>query len=355
MAAIAESLRYLYLRRLVMPGLRCCGPRFASWLAARLARGVYQANPPARARAEARILAAQRLALESFSTTGDRSDSDDRSAAGATISHTIDAAADLARESFEHFGRFWAESLFLARRLTEARWRNHVRIDDEPEFRRLAADRRGCILAMGWHGNIAAAALALGQVFRLLHVVADTRHAMVSRLWTDEFLRVPHVRVVDVLESARVVSGVLENGGAVLLIAEQEHPRGRGVPVTYLGRTFSARPTIGVLSCMFDAPVAVVTCRRGGAFKFDLNLHGVVDPREMVDPDGAADPRAIMHQTFAALETAIMKSPEQYAWSLSATDSDVFAATRSEQIVQTSEHDAPTSAAAPMRHVPAGA
>ncbi len=339
-----------------MPALRCCGPRFASKLAARLARGVYLANPSARARAEARICALwlRRLGGENTGET--------------PVPHALHQTAQLAGKSFEHFGRFWAESLFLTRRLTETRWRKYVRIENEPQLARMSEDRRGCIIAMGWHGNIAAAACALGHLFRPLHVVVDTRHVMVSKLWHREVRRASSVRIVDARDASRVLPGVLESGGAVLLIAEHEHPRGRGVPVTYLGRTFNAQPTIGVLSCRFDAMVAVVTCRRGdGAFEFHLALHDVIDPRNAFTDGGApgesGDPRAIVRRTLASLQAAIMESPEQYAWSLTVDKGAESAQQpRFGHVVKTGvtisqsrpEHEAPASAVRQIRVRSAG-
>ncbi len=305
-----EHLRIRYLRYLVAPALRLAGPRFAVALARRLSRGVYAMNPPGRARALGRVKAAIDSGLfeqtAGVQSVGDRSVGDWNRA----ISSRVVSAEALAAESYEHFGRFWAEALFVPRRLGGAGWRRFVEIQNEASIQRLVDDRRGCLIAVGYHGNIAAAACVLGHFFRPLHVVVDTVRDPSMVAWQRELYRQPNLKIIERMDAGHRVPEALERGGAVMIVAEHARSRGPGVPVSFMGRAFAAYPTIGILSRQFAAPVGVVTCHRGdAAFEFGLDLCDVIEPAAC---GGDAD--EIVRRVFASLERSIMQTPSQYLW-----------------------------------------
>lgn len=315
-----EQIRFRYLRFVVAPLMRLAGARVATGIARRLARGIYAMNPPGRAWGIARVRAAIEAGLFEFCARGDgggqRGAKIDGSIEMPEIRHdagnrwTARDVESIVSASYEHFGRFWAETIFVPARMKAPRWRKFVRIADEAAMRRFADDARGRIVAVGYHGNIAAAACVLGALMRPIHVVVDSAQVAGISAWRKLLNSQPHVQVIERSVALDHVPAILEAGGVVMLVAEHERVSGRGVPVTFMGRLYDAYPTIGLLSKRYDAPVGVVTCRRiDGAFGFELALEGIVEPGEHGQPDG------VVRSVLRTLEAGFARSPEQYLWS----------------------------------------
>ncbi len=215
---------------------------------------------------------------------------------------------------YDHIARFWIEALFAKRLLGDSSWRRFVVVENESELLALAQSPRGCLLATACFGNPAVAALALGRLFRPLHVVVDSFTQPQLRAWQADLYADPCVHIINRPDASCLVPDVLAAGGAVMMMADHERPRGRAVPTTFLGRTLNCYPTLGRLAKWFDAPIGVVSCLRGErAFSFNLALHTLIDPAARDHPD------ALVRLTMAVLERAILYHPEHYLWSLPAT------------------------------------
>ncbi len=283
-----ESLRFLYLRRIVGTALSAVGLNASHRLARALARGVYGLNTAGRRRAEARL--------------------SDTLAACPSDSHTSDVVAAM----YDHIGRFWVEALFARRLLRETSWRRSIAMEDEKSLSRLAMERRGCLLATAYFGNPAVCAYALGEIFRPVHVVADHFAHPILRAWQSDLFAQQNIRMVDRRDAATALPRILDRKGAVLMIAEHDRQRGPSVPVSFLGRMLNCYPTLSRLSRWYDIPIAVVTCRREARpFSFALQLHETIQP-----PAADASDRPILQRVISALEQAILRHPEQYLWPL---------------------------------------
>ena len=385
-----ESLRYLYLRRIVAPILGALGLDFSLSLARLLSRGVFNLNTPGRRIAESRLLAAFSLLRESrvgwhgLAATSPCSAPSPRpstSARGLRLEQQARAASpgylppkwqvphswplvreSLVRESllapalvaamYDHLARFWVEALFAKRLLRDSSWQKFVRVENESSLRGLEASGRGCVLATAYYGNPAIAALALGQIFRPVHVIVDVLAEPRLQAWQKELYAHRWVRPITRSEAARAVPDVLRRGGAVLMICEHERPRGPSVPASFLGRTLSCYPTLGRLTRWFDVPIGVVTCRReeSGPLSFVLELHEVIEagaqprdallcesrldvgeadaelepaPAESLIRSEVQDDAAVVRHVLSVLETEIKARPEQYYWCMPTTETKV--------------------------------
>lgn len=210
---------------------------------------------------------------------------------------------------YAHLARFWVEVLFARRYLRESSWRRFVAVEKETELQSLAAGR-GCLLTTAYFGNPALAAIALGQIFRPVHVVVDLLNQPELRAWQKELYHHRWVRPIVRDEAAVAVPTVLRAGGAVLMIAENERPHGRAVAVPFLGRVLRVYPTLGRLSRWFNVPVGVVTCRRniGAKMSLTLSLHEVIQP--------CLDDDTTVRHALSVLERVILTYPDQYYWSI---------------------------------------
>lgn len=313
-----EAIRHAYLRRVVGTALGAIGLDSATSLAKWLARGVFELKTPGSDIARARIRDAIAARPERFIAESGSVDAE-------TIDRTIAAM-------YGHIARFWTETLFAPRLLRDSSWRRFVEMENEAGLRTLADSGRGCLLATAYHGNIAVAATVLGRIFRPVHVVVDVLTQPRLKAWQRDLLHQKWIRPIERSEAASIVPDVLANGGAVLLIAEHERPRGRAVRAPFLGHTLNCYPTIGRLARWLDVPVGVVTCRREPeTFRFTLALHEVIghDTTERDDTehdgiehddikhdaDGPTAEDRVVCRVMGALENAILDCPAQYLWS----------------------------------------
>lgn len=286
-----ERLRHLYLRRVVAPLLGVVGHRATQRLAVALARRVHDLNTPARRIAEQRFRSSDLFV------------------------HANDVRThEVVRGMYEHIGRFWSESLFLRRRLHPSSWQQHVEIGNRPELEALAAEDRGCIFATACFGNPAVAAIALGHLYRPIHVLVDYLHQPALRDWQKELYSLPNVRPIVRQDASNALPRVLRGGGAVMMLVEHERRRGRAVETRFLGAKLRCYPTAERLAKWHNVPIIPMTCRRGDRpFTFVVETHG----RLNVDPHTATE-GAVTSQMMASLERAILRCPEQYMWSVGA-------------------------------------
>ncbi|MFQ5425164.1 MAG: lysophospholipid acyltransferase family protein [Phycisphaerae bacterium] len=288
-----ESLRFLYLRHIVVPLFGALGFERASALAARLARRIHALGLPGRRRAEERALRVLRGRRESVE--------------------------GMVAEMFRQQGRFWAEALFARRFMGGGRCERFVHIDGEPALRDLAAFGRGCIVTTAYFGNPAVCVMALGSLFRPIHVIVDLFAQPVLRAWQRELYSNRWMRPIERRDAARAVPGILERGGTVMIIAEHERLRGPSVAVDFLGRRLRCYPTLGRLARWFDVPIAVVACRRTPRpFSFALSLQDVVRHPASCQrtPGRSADDAEVVRRVMALLERAVLRDPAQYLWSI---------------------------------------
>lgn len=281
----AEAMRHIYLRRIVAPVLRALGPTRSERVVRRLSAGVADLQTPSRAVAEARIREAV-----------------GRAADPAKVRH-------ISRGMYDNIARFWIEALFVRRKLGGAGWRRHVSVNGEDRLESFARSGRGCLLATAYFGNPAAAAVALGQIFRPVHVVADFFGQPQLRAWQGELYSLPTIRIIERRAAGEAIPGILKSGGAVFLICEQERARGSAIEVPFLGRTVRCYPTLDRLAKWFNVPTVAVACHRN-----DTPLSFTLDVAEIVD--GECEDGEVTRRTMAALESAILRRPEQYLWSI---------------------------------------
>ncbi len=284
-----ETLRHVYLRRVVGTAAGAVGFTATSRVSRYLGEAAFGLNTLARRRAEARVMAALGSACKS------------------------DRARTIVRDMYANWGRFWAEAMFIPRLLRDSSWRQFVSVspDDYSTLTNLTSGKRGCIFAAGYFGNPAVLVDALGRLARPIHVVVDFLAQPHLRRWQSELYARPHLRPVERAAAGSIIPNVLSKGGAVLLIAEHERRKGRAIACDYLGSRINAYPTIARLARHHGVPVATVSCRRiGGAFNFELNVGDVIQPTAM--DDEVAGTRRIL----ASLENAAIKTPDQYLWSV---------------------------------------
>jgi len=298
-----ETLRYAYLRWVVAPVIGAMGLDASLRLARRLAREVRRLRSAAWRKACSRCHAAvQRSAADSLNDCRAR----------------LRSAPAIIDEMYDHVARFWIEAAFIHRRLRHSSWRSFVHVDRAEELLALRQSG-GCLLATACYGNPAVAAVALGELFRPVHVVIDPPRQPLLRKWQEAWCRHEWVRAVERPETAWKVPEILRNGGVVLMFCDQERAAGPAVPTRFLGRTFQAYPTFGRLAGWLQVPIGVVMCRRDPTrpFNFTLTPHGVVHADRTAwtqSPDKECG--RLVRQVLTLVERVVMADPAQYFWLL---------------------------------------
>jgi len=106
------------------------------------------------------------------------------------------------------------------------------------------------------------------------------------------------------------MAAALRRGEHLGMLVDQHF--GRGVDVTFFGRTCKANPTIARLARQFDCPVLGVRVIRLPERRFRLEA---TDPLNLPrDPAGAVDIAATMQLITSQIETWIREYPEQWLW-----------------------------------------
>ncbi len=287
LSAFLNTLRYAYLRHVVAPALRLCGPRAACALANRLADGVFHLKTPGRVAAEARLKSVYRDAPSAASIAG------------------------MAAAHYRHLARFWMEAAFIPGRM-DRDWRRWCSVPEADRWHLLGDRTTPLVVATACHGNVAVAACALAHMIGPVHVLYERAVHRGLAAWQDRLFRRPGLVPVHHIDAGSMLPRVMEEKGVILIIGEHHRARGAAVPAVFLGRHIRAYPTIGRLAAWYDANVAIMTCIRGSEpFRFRLHCHDVLDASV-----GNGDAANITRECLRALERAVLEAPEQYLWSM---------------------------------------
>ncbi|MDD9909625.1 MAG: lipid A biosynthesis lauroyl acyltransferase [Ahrensia sp.] len=109
---------------------------------------------------------------------------------------------------------------------------------------------------------------------------------------------------------AWALSGVLEQGGAVGLLADQALTRGDRI--AFFGREATANPLAAKLARQFDCDIYPARCVRLPGGRFRLELHDAIDtPRT---GDGSIDVKATTEMINEIMEGWVREYPAQWLW-----------------------------------------
>jgi len=224
-----------------------------------------------------------------------------------------DRIRNAARESICSMVCMGLELLLTPRYIRPDTWRRHIRLRNMEEVVATLISRdRPMLLVTGHFGNwelagyfSAAIGLAFSSVARRIDnpYISDMIFGVRQRAGQ---------RMIYKQGAAAQVARAFDNREAVSMVCDQD-AGARGLFVDYFGRPASTFKSIGLLAMQYDAPIAVICCRRlGRRFSFEIFNQRLIEPSEWADKD---DPlRWITQEYTTALETAVRSQPEQYFW-----------------------------------------
>ncbi|MCP4379076.1 MAG: lysophospholipid acyltransferase family protein, partial [bacterium] len=205
------------------------------------------------------------------------------------------------------------ELLLTPRIIRPETWRRHIRLRNmENVVSTLISRDRPMLLVTGHFGNwelagyfSATIGLSFSSVARRIDnpYINDLIFGVRERTGQ---------RMIYKQGAAEQIEKAFDSNEAVSIVCDQD-AGARGIFVDYFDRPASTFKSIGLLAMQYDAPIAVICCRRlEGQFNFEIFNQRMIEPSEWSDKD---DPlRWITQQYTSALEQAVRTQPEQYFW-----------------------------------------
>jgi len=224
-----------------------------------------------------------------------------------------DKVRKTARRSIQNMVCMGLELLLTPRLIRANTWRRYIRLRDmEDVISTLISRDTPLVLVTGHLGNWELAgyfSAAIGLPFSSIARRIDNPY--INELIFGVRQRAGQ-RMIYKQGAAAEVSRILESNQAVSMVCDQD-AGSRALFVDFFGRPASTFKSIGLMAMQFDAPIAVVCCRRlGRRFSFEVFTQRFIRPAEWADKD---DPLRWISQEFtSALEDAVRAGPDQYFW-----------------------------------------
>ena len=218
-----------------------------------------------------------------------------------------------AKASIQNMVCMGLELLLTPRHIRPETWRKHIRLRDmEKVVATLISRDRPMVLVTGHFGNWELAgyfSAAIGLAFNSIARRIDNPY--INDLIFGVRQRAGQ-RMIYKQGAAAQIARAFDSNEAVSMVCDQD-AGARGLFVDYFGRPASTFKSIGLMAMQYEAPIAVICCRRlDRRFNFEIFNQRLIEPSEWADKD---DPlRWITQEYTTALEEAVRTQPDQYFW-----------------------------------------
>lgn len=216
------------------------------------------------------------------------------------------------KRMWHHLFLMCCEIAHAPRRIHRENWHEHYEIPDRKKLLEVILANRPAILVSGHFGNFELAGFVTG-----LFGIPNTTIArpLDNGFIHDYFMSFRSMGGQHFLPkegSAEQIQTLLKTGGKLALLGDQ-HAGDRGCWVEFLGKLASCHKGLALFTLSNGAPMVVCSnVRKDRPLKFQLNLHGTVDP---AIPDEHLVSVASLTQWYNdRLGSGIRTAPEQYWW-----------------------------------------
>lgn len=218
----------------------------------------------------------------------------------------------VAEGSLKHLIQFFIDVLHTSRLIHRGTWPLHLNTDAMGEAVCALNSGRPVLLVTGHVGNFEILGYALSTFGYKLDALARPLDNPLIYDWLLGIRERRGTRIITKWDATDQMAGVLESGGALGFIADQ-NAGDRGVFVPFMGRLASAYKSIALMAMRYNT---VIVCgyalRRGDRFTYDLGATDVIYPEDWADHP---DPLYYITARYTrAIELMIRKRPEQYWW-----------------------------------------
>lgn len=221
----------------------------------------------------------------------------------------VDATA---RASMQHLIQFVMETLHTPRLIHETNWAGRLDTAALGEAVGVLNAGRPVILVTGHLGNFELLGYALATLGYQVTALARPLDNPLVYDWLLGIRERKGMRVITKWDATDQMVGVLESGGALGFIADQNAGT-KGMFVPFMGRLASAYKSIALLAQRYEAAVVCgYAMRRGERFVYDIGTTDVIHPEDWADQ---RDPVYYITARYTrALELAVRRQPDQYWW-----------------------------------------
>ena len=199
----------------------------------------------------------------------------------------------LARRSMQQLFMLFVEVLFTTRLVRLDTWSDHVELEHFADVLGLLMRRDGgLIMLTGHYGNWEILGYTLATLgFDTTSIARPLDNPYVNE-WLLGVRERMGQRIIDKKGATPIVTDVLNNRGAIGIIADQNAGT-KGVFVDFFGRPAATYKSIGLLAMQYRIPVVIGYARRvQGRFRFKVGAQDIIYP---ADWDAAGRPAPLHH------------------------------------------------------------
>lgn len=219
----------------------------------------------------------------------------------------------LARRSMQQLVMLFVEVLFTTRLIHLNTWRRYIELDSFKEALSLLLKKdQGLILLTGHYGNWEILGYVLATLgFETTSIARSLDNPYVNQ-WLLDVRQRKGQRIVDKRGATGEITAILESGGTVGFIADQ-NAGSKGIFVDFFGRKASTYKSIGLLAMEYNVPIVIgYARRRDDQFSFHCGAQDIIYPHDWQDE---ADPLRYITQRYTrAIEDIVRQDPGQYLW-----------------------------------------
>ena len=216
-----------------------------------------------------------------------------------------------AKASMQHLVRFALEMLYTPRLIHSTNWADRLSTGRLGEALKILNSGKPSILVTGHFGNFEMLSYALATIGYKMHAIARPLDNPLVNDWVLGVREMKGVTIIPKLEAAEHMPRVMESGGALGIVADQNSRNGLHVP--FMGRLASSYKSVALMARRYKAPIICgYAMRRGDRFEYEFGTTDVIYPHEWEDqPDSLY---YITARYTRALEVAARMQPDQYWW-----------------------------------------
>lgn len=217
-----------------------------------------------------------------------------------------------AKASMQHLIRFVIETLHTPRLIHENTWPGRIETGELGEAIAALNSDRPVILVAGHMGNFELLGYALATMGYPVDALARPLDNPLVYDWLLGIRERKGMRVITKWDATDQMVGVLQDGGALAFIADQNAGE-KHMFVPFMGRLASAYKSIALLAQKYEATVVCgYAMRKGDRFDYEIGTTDVIHPEDWAD---RRDPLYYITARYTrALELMVRKCPEQYWW-----------------------------------------
>lgn len=220
---------------------------------------------------------------------------------------------ETARRSVRNMVYMGMEIMFTTRMIQPQRWRMHIALTNMAEpIRRMVTREGPMILVTGHFGNWEVAGYMTAAIGLPTYTIA--RH--IDNPYLHDYIMGVRQRagqvIIDKKGASAIAPQLLADRQVISIVGDQDGGK-KGVFVDFFGRKASTFKSVGLLAMQYDAPVAVIYCRRlNERYQFEIGCERLIRPDEWAaQPDPL---RYISAEYTAAIERVARSDPSQYFW-----------------------------------------